>query len=145
MCREPYQQHLSYLDDFLNVYSDKPKFSLTWITTLAHSNNNALFHADDAFYRFFQKNKDIVSIFDSYDVIWSIFGEGDEGNPNQINLSLIIRIYLLRLIMEVDMRKYVKLRRASMKSTIHYYLCQCQPTYGKNIQQLIFSRIILKN
>uniref|UniRef100_A0A7E4ZVW6 Sulfatase domain-containing protein n=1 Tax=Panagrellus redivivus TaxID=6233 RepID=A0A7E4ZVW6_PANRE len=45
------------LERFLDAYPDKPKFSLSWSTYLAHDDNNNLFQADAFFTDFFTRNK----------------------------------------------------------------------------------------
>ncbi|KAI6198773.1 Protein of unknown function DUF229 domain containing protein [Aphelenchoides besseyi] len=55
-CREKHRLVLENLQNMLNVYAKEPKFTLSWITMLAHSNMNNLYHADKDLYEFFSFN-----------------------------------------------------------------------------------------
>uniref|UniRef100_A0A914Q7R6 Sulfatase N-terminal domain-containing protein n=1 Tax=Panagrolaimus davidi TaxID=227884 RepID=A0A914Q7R6_9BILA len=57
-CHEPHTYLCDYLKSFLKAYPDKPKFSITWIITLAHNPDpNSLSSTDDYFYQFFNDTR----------------------------------------------------------------------------------------
>uniref|UniRef100_A0A914WJN5 Sulfatase N-terminal domain-containing protein n=1 Tax=Plectus sambesii TaxID=2011161 RepID=A0A914WJN5_9BILA len=59
-CIETYQPLMEYHVQFLKAYpTTVPKFSLIWITELAHNYLDGLFHVDDYFANFFQQNRQL--------------------------------------------------------------------------------------
>ncbi|CAD5205417.1 unnamed protein product [Bursaphelenchus okinawaensis] len=61
MCKERHEHLIDYLKDFINKYPDQPKFSLTWLSSLAHNDNNGLFHVDMYFKTFLREFKEKFS------------------------------------------------------------------------------------
>uniref|UniRef100_A0A7E4WAN5 Sulfatase domain-containing protein n=2 Tax=Panagrellus redivivus TaxID=6233 RepID=A0A7E4WAN5_PANRE len=79
------------LERFLDAYPDRPKFSLTWNTYLAHDNNNNLFQADAFFNDFFSRNKkkfdnSFIFFMGDHGIRWgdirrTKIGEIEDSNP----------------------------------------------------------------
>ncbi|KAH7705058.1 Protein K03A11.4 [Aphelenchoides avenae] len=57
-CRGIHLYLLDYLKDFIDAYPDEPKFSITWMTDLAHDNVNGLYQMDETFLRFLEQYKE---------------------------------------------------------------------------------------
>uniref|UniRef100_A0A7E5A299 Sulfatase domain-containing protein n=1 Tax=Panagrellus redivivus TaxID=6233 RepID=A0A7E5A299_PANRE len=72
VCKESYETIMDYLDKFIEVYPDKPKFSITWSIDIAHNDNNQLYHADGYYHNFFRKNE--AKLNNSF-----VFVMGDHG------------------------------------------------------------------
>ncbi|KAI6233252.1 hypothetical protein M3Y99_00937300 [Aphelenchoides fujianensis] len=56
-CKERHDHILHNLDRFIGAYPNEPKFSLNWITMLAHHDANDLYHADDRLAEYFKNEK----------------------------------------------------------------------------------------
>ncbi|KAH7725879.1 Protein R03G8.3 [Aphelenchoides avenae] len=56
-CRVEYMYILDYFKDFLDAYAEKPKFSITWLSTLAHNSVNGLYPLDDIFLKILKDYK----------------------------------------------------------------------------------------
>ncbi|KAI6229829.1 hypothetical protein M3Y99_01130700 [Aphelenchoides fujianensis] len=56
-CREKHHLVLHHLDQFLRRYPNEPKFSLNWITNLAHRSPRDLYHGDGDLLAFFQRHE----------------------------------------------------------------------------------------
>ncbi|KAH7722633.1 Protein Y73F8A.35 b [Aphelenchoides avenae] len=56
-CTPQYKYSMNYLRDFIDAYPDRPKWTMTWIVTLAHNNDNSLYPTDDDFANFFKQYK----------------------------------------------------------------------------------------
>jgi hypothetical protein len=55
-CRESYHPIMEFQEYFLNAYPvATPKFSIAWITDLAHNHLGGLFHVDKYFADFFSE------------------------------------------------------------------------------------------
>ncbi|KAK6027640.1 hypothetical protein OSTOST_06328, partial [Ostertagia ostertagi] len=64
-CSEPHLEMLDYMEKFMNAYPGRPvkgrlKWLQIWPTTLAHETLKDLYHADEHFLRFFQRNRAII-------------------------------------------------------------------------------------
>ncbi|KAI6233966.1 hypothetical protein M3Y99_00849900 [Aphelenchoides fujianensis] len=55
-CQERHHSILHHLKSFIHKYPHTPKFSLSWITMLAHDDVNSLYHADGELANFFREN-----------------------------------------------------------------------------------------
>ncbi|CAD5233448.1 unnamed protein product [Bursaphelenchus xylophilus] len=55
-CVETYTTLLNTLDQFINTYNHEAQFSMTWMTKMAHDDINLLYHVDNDFAEFFEKN-----------------------------------------------------------------------------------------
>ncbi|KAK5981361.1 hypothetical protein GCK32_021971, partial [Trichostrongylus colubriformis] len=51
---------LDYMEKFMNAYTGMPKIAQIWPTTLAHETLKDLYHADEHFLTFFQRNRAII-------------------------------------------------------------------------------------
>ncbi len=54
LCREPHHYIMDYGKKFLKAYDSIPKFTLLWMSYLAHDYHSGAYHADDYFNKFFQ-------------------------------------------------------------------------------------------
>ncbi|EYC09350.1 hypothetical protein Y032_0061g3293 [Ancylostoma ceylanicum] len=60
-CSERHLEMLEFLEKFMHAYHGTPKIAQVWPTTLAHESLKDLFHSDDHFLAFFQRNEDIIN------------------------------------------------------------------------------------
>ncbi|WKY11531.1 hypothetical protein Q1695_003250 [Nippostrongylus brasiliensis] len=56
-CSSSHNNMLKYLERFLNSYKGSSKFSLSWVTRLAHDNSGSLYNGDYDLYNFFVRNR----------------------------------------------------------------------------------------
>ncbi|RCN41935.1 hypothetical protein ANCCAN_12095 [Ancylostoma caninum] len=59
-CSERHLEMLEYLEKFMHAYPGTPKIAQTWMTHLAHDTLDDIFHADNHFINFFQKNREVI-------------------------------------------------------------------------------------
>ncbi|PIO63162.1 hypothetical protein TELCIR_15253, partial [Teladorsagia circumcincta] len=59
-CSEPHLEMMDYMEKFMHSYPGTPKIAQIWPTTLAHESLKALYHADEHFLKYFQKNRAII-------------------------------------------------------------------------------------
>ncbi|VDM67456.1 unnamed protein product [Strongylus vulgaris] len=71
-CLRSHNNMLKYLEKFLNSYKGSSKFSLSWVTKLAHDDTGRLYKGDNDLYNFFVKNRQELD--DSF-----VFFLGDHG------------------------------------------------------------------
>ncbi|ETN85378.1 hypothetical protein NECAME_06401 [Necator americanus] len=57
-CGESHLYMLEYYEKFMNAYSGIPKIAQAWVTRLVHDDIRKLYHADDHFLEFFQRNQE---------------------------------------------------------------------------------------
>ncbi|WKY09961.1 hypothetical protein Q1695_002370 [Nippostrongylus brasiliensis] len=88
LCLPTHKLQLQYLSRFWNSYKGKPKFSLAWLTDLAHDDAADLYSRDNDLYDFFKDHHHLVSLsFFSYYIVDGsvqirdsfIFFMGDHG------------------------------------------------------------------
>ncbi|KAI6190394.1 hypothetical protein M3Y97_00112900 [Aphelenchoides bicaudatus] len=82
-CLEQHDYMLDTLEDFLNKYPNQPKFSLSWMTAIAHDDWNGLYHVDDQFKKFFVRNKQKLS--NSYVILMGDHG----GRTGKVRQTLV--------------------------------------------------------
>ncbi|KAI6237923.1 hypothetical protein M3Y95_00315900 [Aphelenchoides besseyi] len=56
-CIERHDYILDVLEDYVGKYPNEPKFSLSWMTQIAHDDWNGLYHVDEQFRDFFARIK----------------------------------------------------------------------------------------
>ncbi|KHJ91841.1 hypothetical protein OESDEN_08281 [Oesophagostomum dentatum] len=71
-CSERHLEMLEYLQKFMESYSGIPKIAQLWLTELAHNSMKNLYHADEQFLDFFERNKEKLK--DAF-----VFLMGDHG------------------------------------------------------------------
>ncbi|KAK6028369.1 hypothetical protein OSTOST_05586 [Ostertagia ostertagi] len=59
-CSELHLEMLDYTEKFMHAYPGTPKIAQVWPTTLAHETMKDLYHADEHFLKFFQRNRAII-------------------------------------------------------------------------------------
>lgn len=58
LCRSSFQHTLAHLEQFMRAYRGRRRqFSITWLTYLAHDDNDRLQAADAHFERFLRRNQ----------------------------------------------------------------------------------------
>ncbi|EFO96982.1 hypothetical protein CRE_27882 [Caenorhabditis remanei] len=72
LCREIHEPVIEYWEQAMNAYRDRPLFTFTWLTDLAHEYPDGPVRFDDYFTQFFERNREILD--DSF-----IFISGDHG------------------------------------------------------------------
>ncbi|RCN53096.1 hypothetical protein ANCCAN_00647 [Ancylostoma caninum] len=88
-CNERHIEMLDYLEKFIHSYPGVPKIGQIWPTTIAHETLRDLYHADDHFLSFFEKNsKNLENAF--------VFIMGDHGPRREgvsINMFCLLDYY----------------------------------------------------
>uniref|UniRef100_A0A0K0D164 RES domain-containing protein n=1 Tax=Angiostrongylus cantonensis TaxID=6313 RepID=A0A0K0D164_ANGCA len=72
-CSKSHNNMLKYLETFFNSYKDSSKFSLSWVTKLAHDDSGRLYKADFDLYNFFLRNR--------HEETKTPFGRNEANNP----------------------------------------------------------------
>ncbi|CAD5232432.1 unnamed protein product [Bursaphelenchus xylophilus] len=57
-CHESHDYMLELMEEFANKYPNEPKFSINWLTDIAHDDMNGLYHVDTQMKDFFNRIKD---------------------------------------------------------------------------------------
>ncbi|CAD5223161.1 unnamed protein product [Bursaphelenchus okinawaensis] len=57
-CHESHDYMLELLEEFATKYPNEPKFSINWLTNIAHDDMNGLYHVDTQMKEFFNRIKD---------------------------------------------------------------------------------------
>lgn len=79
-CMERHDYMLDVLEEYINKYPAQPKFSLSWLTNLAHDDANGLYHVDEQFREFFERMKPKLN--NSFFILMGDHG-GRTGNVRQ--------------------------------------------------------------
>ena len=51
-CLEPHHYIMQYLMDFIDAYEEQPKFSISWMSEIAHYSVNGPYRLDEEVYHF---------------------------------------------------------------------------------------------
>jgi len=82
-CLEQHDYMLNTLEEYINKYPNQPKFSLSWMTAIAHDDLNGLYHVDEQFKEFFARVKSKLS--NSYFILMGDHG----GRTGRVRQTLV--------------------------------------------------------
>lgn len=62
-CKEPHNYIMDYAKQFIRAYNHTiPKFTLLWLSFIAHEAHSGLYHSDDYFSQFFDEHYEQLKV-----------------------------------------------------------------------------------
>ncbi|CAD5227243.1 unnamed protein product [Bursaphelenchus xylophilus] len=108
-CKESHHHIFENIKEFVGKYEGIPKFSFTWMTTLAHENGSALYRTDEDFLKFFKTMADDLQ--DSFFFITS--DHGNRIDPiRQTAVGLLEEMNpMLTMVLPKNIRRHGNIRK----------------------------------